>query len=577
VVKCFWGCRYGLILMSLICLWLPVSVCAAEDKAIVADAARTPQPQKSDTAVPARNNKLGSASFPVPVVRDLVGLIGVNEIPVSADADGVFAQTMAKYQVLEDESAAQAESTDLGSSIASGRQFNRDSRIARARVDQASAQSGQALSDLLPNVSIRANRGYEISEPSVVVDPFTGELLPYSRHIRTDVSFTATQPLFNLPTFLEWRRASKRLDAREEDFRVKDGDAYVDIVSTYLKLVSSRLQADVTRDFEQQLEQLMNYIEKRAAAGAASVSDMSRVQARRQGTLSTRLQQESSHLAAGTEFVQLTNLVPQMVQLPHLADVDGNRLPQSYEEAVSLAMTSNPELASLEADLAAEKIGLASAKTRFLPRFDAEYTDTYSDHAGGGSETQRDRRMMLVANWNLFSGGRDLNYHAERTARCQELRYRLDKERRRVVQALASNYAALETARARINSGYKELESIATAATAMSTRMLSGNQSLLDLLDVYDRYYQVRSRLVELHVLEMNTATQLVRLTYGTPWDDSTPPEITAPSVNDAPEITSTVNATSDTAPTDESSSQAELSYDRQRRLGITKNPWVSR
>jgi len=554
VVKCFWGCRYGLILMSLFCLWLPVSVCSAEDKAIVADAAQSPQPQTSDSAVPARSNKLGSASFPVPVIRDLVGLIGVDEIPVSADTDGVFVQTMAKYRVLEDESAAQTESTDLGSSITTGRQFNRESRIAQSRVDQASAQSGQALSELLPNVSIRANRGYEISEPSVVVDPFTGDLLPYSRHIRTDVTFTATQPLFDLPTFLEWRRARKKVQAREEDFRTKDGDAYVDIVSTYLKLVTSRLQADVTQDFEQQLEQLQNYVEKRAKAGAASVSDMSRVQARRQGTLSSRLQQESAHLAAGTEFVRLTNLVPQTVKLPHLQDVGGDRLPRNYEEAVTLAMASNPELASIEADLDAENTGLASAKGRFLPSFDAEYTDTYSDHAGGSSTTQRDRRMMLVANWNLFSGGRDLNYQVERTARCQELRYRLDKERRRVVQALAANYASLETARARIDSGYKELESIATAATAMSKRMLSGNQSLLDLLDVYDRYYQVRSRLIDLHVFEMNTAAQLIRLTYGTPWDDSTPPVAVAPSVNETPE----------TAPTVESSSQAEISPVRQ-------------
>jgi hypothetical protein len=52
--------------------------------------------------------------------------------------------------------------------------------------------------------------------------------------------------------------------------------------------------------------------------------------------------------------------------------------------------------------------------------------------------------------------------------------------------------------------------------------MLSGNQSLLDLLDVSDRHYQVRSRLVNLHTLELNTITQLVRLTHGAPWQKNT-------------------------------------------------------
>jgi len=101
------------------------------------------------------------------------------------------------------------------------------------------------------------------------------------------------------------------------------------------------------------------------------------------------------------------------------------------------------------------------------------------------------------------------------------LQYRLDEQRRRVVQALSANYATLTTTRERISSGYKELKAISTAAEAMSKRMLSGNQSLLDLLDVYSQFYQVRSRLLSLHILEMSTVTQLVRLLQGTPGPSS--------------------------------------------------------
>jgi len=245
---------------------------------------------------------------------------------------------------------------------------------------------------------------------------------------------------------------------------------------------------------------------------------MSRVRARRQATRSSRLEQESAHLAAGTEFVRLTNLAPRTVRLPNLEDIGASVLPETFREAVAVALRSNPEISVLTAELRAEKINKSIAKGRFIPRLDAEYTDTYSDHAGGSSEDQRDRRIMLVANWSLFNGGADAYYHAERVARQKELLFRLDDERRRIVQALASDYAALETTRERLASGYQELESIATAANAMSKRMLSGNQSLLDLLDVYDRYFQVRSRLISLHVLEMNTVAQLIRLTQGTPW-----------------------------------------------------------
>jgi outer membrane protein TolC len=458
--------------------------------------------------------------FVVPARRNLAELVGMSEISVLADVDGQFVKNMAEMQIMEEEFASLIGETNLPESIRAGRGFNRESLAALARTEQAEAQTGQAFALLLPSVSVRVSHGQETSEPSVVVDEATGELAASDTHSRTDAALTVSQPLFNLPVFLDWRRRQVREQARAENYRASDGDAYIATVNTYLSLVSSRLQTDITRDFENQLAELLSYIEKRAGAGAASISDMSRVRARSQETRSARLEQESAHAAAGVEFIRLTNLVPRRIHLPILEDVGAPALPKSFDAAVGTAMESNPEITALAAELQAAKIDQSVAKGRYLPHVEAEYTDTYSLHAGGepSSEGQRDKRLMMVLNWDLFSGGRDYKLHVERAARHKELRYRLDDQRRRVIQALSANYATLATTGERIASGYMELEAIATAARAMSKRMLSGNQSLLDLLTVYDRYYQVRSRLVNLHILEMNTAAQLVRLTLGTPW-----------------------------------------------------------
>lgn len=124
---------------------------------------------------------------------------------------------------------------------------------------------------------------------------------------------------------------------------------------------------------------------------------------------------------------------------------------------------------------------------------------------------------MLVLNWNFFSGGGDIKYNDERSYRHAELRYRLDDQRRRIVQTLSAQYATIASTRERLSAGYKELKSISAAAEAMSKRMLSGNQSLLDLLDVYDRRYQARVRLVNLHSQEMAAVAQVVRLVRGLP------------------------------------------------------------
>lgn len=451
--------------------------------------------------------------------ENLAGLVGMSDISVLSDADGLFVQNMAKNQIVENESAGLVTETNLLASIYAGRNFSRDSHAASARTEQAKAQTGQALALLLPSVAVRANYGLEISDPSVAIDKDTGRPISSDAHSRTDASLTVRQPLFDLPSFRDWQRRKLIEQARGENYRVSDGDTYTSTANAYLSLVSSRLQVDMTRDFETQLADLLSYIEKRASAGAASVSDMARVRARRQATLSSRLEQESAHAAAGIEFVRLTNIVPKKVRIPVPDDIGASLLPKTLDAAVTTAMKSNPEIASLTAEMQAATIDKAAAKARYLPRVDAEYSNNYSLHAGGSTSSagQNDQRLMMVLNWSLYNGGSDYQNHVERTARHKELQYRLDDQRRRVVQTLSANYATLATTRERITSGYQELKSISTAAEAMSKRMLSGNQSLLDLLDVYDRFYQVRSRLVTLHVLEMNTVAQLVRLTLGTP------------------------------------------------------------
>jgi adhesin transport system outer membrane protein len=455
-----------------------------------------------------------------PEKQNLTGLTGKSEISVMVDADGEFTRSLAENRISEEEPAKQIDETNLLESIGAGRSFSRDSLAAQARTNQAKAQTGQALALLLPSVSVHANYGLENSQPSVLLDAL-GTAIPSDTHERADYAFSARQPLFDLPAFLDWRRRKVIEQARGENYRTTDGDAYLSAVNAYLSLVSGRLQIDMIRDFEAQLENLYTYIEKRTKAGASSVSDMARVRARREATLSSRLEQEAALAAAGIEFVRLTNIAPRKVRLPVLEDVGASLLPKTFSLAVSTAMKYNPEIAGLADELRAANIDTSAAKGRYLPRVSAEYTDTYSNHAGGAAYSQKDKRLMVVLDWNLFSGGGDYQIVQERKARERELLYRLDDQRRRVVQTLSANYATLAATTERIASGYQELKSITTAADAMSQRMLSGNQSLLDLLDVYDQLYQARSRLVTLHVLELSTVAQLVRITVGAPWGAS--------------------------------------------------------
>ncbi len=456
--------------------------------------------------------------FRVPAEQSLSALAGVVEIPVSVSDFADFGVRITGAQALDVESASREPETSLEEAIGAGRGFSREVLAAEERTNQAKAQSGQALATLLPSLSVRKNTGRETSSPSVATDS-TGRVIQRDTHKRTDTAWTLKQPLFDAPGYFDFKRRGVIELARGESRRAADGDAYLASVGAYLSLVSTRLLADMALDFERQLGELQVYIEKRAGAGASSAADMARVRARNQSAVSSRLEQESAHTAAGVDFVRLTNLAPKMARLPELADVGVSQLPESLDYAVELAMGRNPDIAALVSEAEAAEIDRSAAKSRFLPRLDLELTDNKSVHAQGDPDPsgQRDKRAMLVFSWDLFSGGADLHYGKERAARHLELKYRLDDQRRRVAQSLSANFATLRTTRERLNSGYSELASIASAAEAMSKRMLSGNQSLLDLMDTYERHYQARVRLVNLHVLEMASVAQIIRQTFGVP------------------------------------------------------------
>lgn len=452
--------------------------------------------------------------FAVPAERNLVGLVGTFEIPVTADARGDFA---AGVQADGSELIETVSSIDLAQAVKASLGFSRDVLVASARVDQAKAQTGQARAFLLPSLLLNAKTGRERSMPGVEIDPITGSAESRSNHSRTDTSLTLRQPLLDLPSLFDWKRREVLEKSREEGMRTSQGDAYLATVNAYLGLVSSRVQADMTLDYENQLQELFQYIDKRAKAGAATNSDKERVRARSLNARATRIEQDAAQAAAGVEFVRLVNIAPAALRLPDMEDLGISIVPPDLQKAMPLAIESNPDIAVLREELRAAQIDQTAVKGRLFPRLDLELSDNNSVHAGGASGSQHDQRMMVVMNWSIFNGGSDIKLGNEKAARTSEISYRLDDQRRRVLQSLTAQYATLEATRQRITAGYRELESISTAARAMSNRMISGNQSLLDMLDVYDRFYQARTRLVALHVQEMGAVAQIARLVQGAP------------------------------------------------------------
>jgi outer membrane protein, adhesin transport system len=438
-------------------------------------------------------------------------------VAVDADARKQFSAGVKSFRSNEASPVENVSGIDLGQAVTASLGFSRDVLVANARLNQAVAQTGQARAFMLPSLLVNVKAGRESSTPGAQIDTTTGREVARSVHNRQDTIVTLRQPILDVAGLYDWKRRKVIESSRQEGIRASQGDTYVATVNAYLALASTRIQANMAIDYENQLKELFQYIDKRAKAGAASNSDKERVRARMLSAKSARIEQEAAQAAAGIELVRLINLAPNSLRLPELEDVGASIVPKTLDEAMQKSLEANPDIASLRAELDAAGLDKNVAKARFLPTLNLEYSDTNSVHAGGQSGSQHDQRLMMVMNWSVLNGGSDWKLKDEKQARYMELTYRLDDQQRRVIQALSAQYATLESTRERLAGGYKELDSISSAAKSMSARMVSGNQSLLDMLDVYDRYYQARTRLVSLHIQEMTATSQIARLVQGNP------------------------------------------------------------
>lgn len=453
-----------------------------------------------------------------PSEHSLYGLVGILEVPVLTDARGEFSQGLAKIENTLDP-LTNVSAMDLNDALSMAMGFSREVLIAQYRQEQATAQAGQAKAVLLPSLNFYVRTGRETSSPGVLIDPATGQAVTSDRHSRSDRISTFKQPLFDFGGFYEWKRRKVVEEARAESKRASRGDTYIATINAYLNLTSTKLLTNLAAEYEVQTQELYQYVEKRSKAGAANNSDKERVRARVLSIQASKVEQEGAHAAAGVEFARVVNATPTSLKLPTIEEVALTALPKALDQAMDLALKNNPEITALQKELAAGDLDKTVAKGRFLPKLDFEVSNTSIMNAGGANNTQNDERVMLVMNWNAFNGGGDMKFYEEKMARRNELVYRLDDQRRKVLQNLSAQYATLQAIRQRLEQGYQELTSINSAAQSMSKRMLSGNQSLLDLLDVYDRNYQARVRLVNLHMQEMTATAQIARLVQGDPSD----------------------------------------------------------
>ncbi len=390
---------------------------------------------------------------------------------------------------------------------------------ASAHRDKIGYQATAALGPLLPQVDLRYSTGTESSSPSSVTKAPTFDRLAEDTHKRTDSQIFIRQTLFDLPSYFERQRQNFLLQAAENNLSNSQEKIAFETLISYLQLIQLRLNVVMVEDYEAELKKLLNYMNVRMKGGGASKADMQRVKGRVLHSTAALIEARGAYESGLIEFKRMTGVVPYSLVIPDkLLPV----LPATFGAAMSAAIANNYELQAALRDVESVSQEHNAMQGKYSPRLDLEISSLLTNNAGGiaGSDpqlgstlytTQEDKRVMLVLNWNLFSGGADRMQDKALNSKRLEFEYRAKDVQRRLEESIRVNFNALRALNGRIDGVRQEMEANDSVLAAFKEQLFSANRSLLDVLDAYQRQHASRTELTRLMLAESTAGLQLLR------------------------------------------------------------------
>ena len=481
-------------------------------------AAAASDPVKENQATPATSPKAGAVNN---LTLPEYSALGVARAKLLASMNKSKAVELPPVEFLEsfDDGISHVKNLTLFDAMALSLGYSYEVAAASAHRDTIDYQASASLGPLLPQVDLRYNAGRETSSPSAATKAPTFDRVAEDTHNRTDGQIFIRQTLFDLPSYFEHQRQNFLLQAAEHNLSDSQERVAYETLISYLRLIQLRLNVVMVEEYETELKKLLAYMNVRMKGGGASKADMQRVKGRVLHSTAAVIEARGAYESGLIEFKRLTGVVPASLSIPDkLLPV----LPATFGDAMSAAIANNYELQAAFQDVESVSQEHNAMQGQYSPRLDLELSALRTYNAGGvaGSDpqagstiydTQDDKRVMLVLNWNLFSGGADRMRDKALDSKRLEYEYRAKDVQRRLEESIRVNFNALRALNGRIEGVMQEMEANDSVLAAFKEQLFSANRSLLDVLDAYQRQYGSRTELTRLMLAESTAGLQMLR------------------------------------------------------------------
>jgi outer membrane protein TolC len=371
----------------------------------------------------------------------------------------------------------------------------------RSQLDNAILRAKQVRADLFPKAGLRYANGPEKSQTIGAAA---------NKHQTTTVGVRLTQPIVNVPLIRDWmselsarQSASWRMQASRETVSLA-------VTTAVTTLATARVILEFSDEQLTQFNELLDYVQSRAQTGAASNADLERARSRVLLARQIRIEQQATYRNALLELERLTGQVPAGLELPYLNQLPG--LPATQAQLRRLVWDHSYDLRALKADIEAQRQIVSSQSSKLLPTLDLSLEHDEATNSGGISAKKTDNRIMAVMTWGVSLGGKEIYASQGAAAELANRQAKLTEEGEKLIQAIDADFALLQSATLRVNTGEAEQKSTAAVVSSVQQQLKTGRiASLLEALDAFERHFGARQRLAQTLSQQMLAQAQLLR------------------------------------------------------------------
>jgi len=368
-----------------------------------------------------------------------------------------------------------------------------------------------ARSALLPQIRLNAQR----SEGDISDDKAAPPADEYD--IDTDrVDITASQTLFNLEDWHNYRSGKQIANQAEAQFRSDQQELIVRVVGTYTDVLATIDNYNTAKAEEAAFARQLDQTRQRFDVGLVAITDVLESQASFDDAVVNVL---NARGAVGIAFEALETIAGTPINsIAPLSDdyLIKNPEPLQREEWVNKAMAQNAELKASEF---AKEAALQNAKAKraiHLPTVTATYqhvTDDLTTDPGFGLDSNREGDSVAInLSMPLFAGG-----GISATRRQAWEQYNAANEQyifaqRTTTQAARSSHLAVVTGVARVNAQKQALLSAQSALDATNAGYEAGTRNIVDVLNAERASYNAQRLLYAARYQFINDRLRLEKI-----------------------------------------------------------------